>query len=76
MAARCFTFRVQCRSETWTSPKVLSTVGLWVVFALLLYLRYGAHVRGRRLAWMTMLAFGLLLAALAPAHPFAGGNGP
>lgn len=63
-------------SETWTSPKVLSTIGLWVVFALLLYLRYGAHVRGRRLAWMTMLAFGLLLAALAPAHPFAGGNGP
>ncbi len=69
-------WRTELLTEAWTSPKVLSTIGLWIVFALLLYLRYAAHVRGRRLAWLTMIAFGLLIAALAPAHPFAGGAGP
>jgi ABC-type transport system involved in cytochrome c biogenesis permease subunit len=30
----------------WESPKILSALGLWLVFAILLYLRYGAHARG------------------------------
>ena len=45
---------------------------LWGVFCVLLYLRYAAHVPGRRLAWLTIAAFGLMLAVLVAAHPFAG----
>lgn len=63
-------------AENWLSLKVLSTGGLWVVFLVLLYLRYAADVPGRRLAWLSILAFGLLLVALGAAHPFvAGGTG-
>jgi ABC-type transport system involved in cytochrome c biogenesis permease subunit len=58
-------------TENWLSAKVLGTVGLWAVFVLLLYLRYAAHVPGRRLARLTILAFGLMVVVLASAHPFA-----
>jgi ABC-type transport system involved in cytochrome c biogenesis permease subunit len=51
-------------------PKILSTIILWVVFAILLYLRYGMHARGRRVAFMTIVAFGLLLFTLVSAHHF------
>jgi ABC-type uncharacterized transport system permease subunit len=63
-------------AESWLSLKVLSTAGLWVVFLVLLYLRYGAHVPGRRLAGLSIAAFGLLLVALAASHPFVQGGGP
>lgn len=63
-------------SWVWDSPKILSTIGLWIVFAILLYLRYGAHVRGRRVALWTLAAFVLLVVALVWAHPFALGGGP
>ncbi|MBX9580013.1 MAG: cytochrome c biogenesis protein [Gemmataceae bacterium] len=56
--------------DSWLSLKVLSTGGLWVVFLVLLYLRYAADVSGRRLAWLSIAAFGLLLVALGAAHPF------
>jgi ABC-type uncharacterized transport system permease subunit len=60
--------------EDWLSLKVVSTAGLWVVFLVLLYLRYGTHVPSRRLAVLSIAAFGLLLVALATSHPFAGGG--
>lgn len=61
----------------WSSPKILSAIGLWVVFAILLYLRYGVHARGRQVAILTVLAFALLVFALAsPVHPFVDGGGP
>jgi ABC-type uncharacterized transport system permease subunit len=53
----------------WGHWKVVGTVALWVVFAILLYLRYAAHVRGRRVAVLTIVAFALLLFTLAAAHP-------
>ena len=65
------------RGDSWegfSSPKVLSTIGLWVVFAILLYLRYAVHARGRQLALWTMVAFALLVIALVFAHPFADGG--
>jgi ABC-type transport system involved in cytochrome c biogenesis permease subunit len=62
--------------DNWLSLKVLSTAGLWVVFLVLLYLRYGAHVPPRRLAVLSIAAFVLLLVALATAHPFATGGAP
>jgi ABC-type transport system involved in cytochrome c biogenesis permease subunit len=61
----------------WSSPKVLSALGLWLVFAILLYLRYGFHARGRQVALLTIVAFALLLVTLAaPVHPFVGGGMP
>jgi len=61
-------------SDTWLSLKIVSTTGLWVVFLVLLYLRYGAHVPPRRLAVLSIFAFALMLVALAAAHPFAEGG--
>ena len=59
-------------SEGWQSPKVLSAIGLWMVFAILMYLRYAAHARARQVAFLTIVAFAVLLIALGTAHPFAG----
>lgn len=65
-------------AENWLSVKVLGTVGLWGVFALLTYLRYATHVPGRRLAVVTVAAFAIMVVVLASAHPFvqaaAGGS--
>jgi ABC-type uncharacterized transport system permease subunit len=64
-------------TQDWNSPKILSTLGLWLVFAILLYLRYGAHVRGKQAALWTVVAFALLLLALmSPVHPFLLGGSP
>ncbi|MFO0797915.1 MAG: cytochrome c biogenesis protein CcsA [Gemmataceae bacterium] len=60
--------------ENWLSPKVLTTATLWLVFAVLLYLRYATNVSARRLAVLQVAAFGLLLAALATSHPFVPGG--
>lgn len=60
--------------DNWLSVKVLSTAGLWLVFLVLLYLRYGAHVPARRLALCSVAAFALLLVALVASHPFAIGG--
>ncbi|HKA07141.1 MAG TPA: cytochrome c biogenesis protein CcsA [Gemmataceae bacterium] len=59
----------------WTDPKVLGTVGLWIVAFVLLYLRYAAHVPARRLAVLTIAVFGLMLVTLVASHPFASGEG-
>ncbi|MGL4424221.1 MAG: cytochrome c biogenesis protein CcsA [Gemmataceae bacterium] len=56
--------------------KVLGTAGLWLVFLVLLYARYGAQASGRQLATFTIVAFLLMLLSLVAAHPFAGGAGP
>ena len=60
--------------DNWLSLKVLSTAGLWLVFLVLLYLRYGAHVPARRLATLSIVSFALLLVALVASHPFAVGG--
>jgi ABC-type uncharacterized transport system permease subunit len=57
--------------EGWDSAKIVSSLGLWLVFAILLYLRYGIHARGRQVALLTMLAFAVLICMLvASPHPF------
>jgi ABC-type uncharacterized transport system permease subunit len=58
------------------NAKVLSTAALWFVFAILLYLRYGVHARGRQVAFWTIAAFSLMLVALIAVHPFAPGGSP
>jgi ABC-type transport system involved in cytochrome c biogenesis permease subunit len=60
----------------WRDPKIISTVLLWLAFAILLYVRHGLHVRGRRLAFLTIAAFGLLLVTLASAHTTVSGGSP
>jgi ABC-type uncharacterized transport system permease subunit len=63
--------------QDWLNPRILSILGLWGVFAILLYLRYRVHVRGRQLALLTMLAFAILMFALiSPPHSFVPGGGP
>jgi ABC-type transport system involved in cytochrome c biogenesis permease subunit len=60
----------------WTDPKIIATLSLWLLFATLLYLRYGFHLRGRRLALLTVLAFVLLLVTLASSHTSVKGGPP
>lgn len=55
--------------DDWAALKIVSTTGLWLVSILLMYLCYGTHVAGRRLAWLTVAAFGLMLLTLIAAHP-------
>ncbi len=62
--------------RSWTDPRALAAVVLWLVFAVLLYLRYSLHVRGRRVAILTIVAFVLLVVTLAVQHPLSGGGGP
>jgi len=56
-------------ASEWATLKIVSTAGLWVVFLLLMYLRYGVHLPGRRLALLSMMAFGLMLVTFAASHP-------
>ncbi len=60
----------------WTDPRLLLTVVLWLVFVILLYVRYTLHVRGRRVAILTIIAFVLLVVTLALPHTLSGGGGP
>ena len=60
----------------WLSVKFLGTVGLWVVFLALTYLRYAATLPGRRLALLTILTFALMLSVLIAGHPFVRGDSP
>jgi ABC-type transport system involved in cytochrome c biogenesis permease subunit len=61
--------------QGWTDPRVLGAASLWVVFAVLLYLRYSLHIRGRRVALLTIVAFVLFLVTFAVPHTFPIGQG-
>ena len=64
---------------SWLDPKVLVTGLFWLVFGLLLYLRYGLHLQGRRVAMGTIIAFTVMLLAYViqfiwpSTHPTGGG---
>lgn len=53
---------------TWTDSRVVSTIVLWLAFAVLLYLRLGHHLRGRQVALLTIAAFVLLLGCIVLSH--------
>jgi ABC-type transport system involved in cytochrome c biogenesis permease subunit len=61
-------------AEAWTAGKVVGTAGLWLLFVVLLMLRYGLHTRGRNLAVGTIAAFAVMIATLAASHPLPGGQ--
>jgi ABC-type transport system involved in cytochrome c biogenesis permease subunit len=55
-------------SLSWSDPRIISTLILWGVFAVLVYMRFALHWRGRRAAQLTLLTFALLLLSLATSH--------
>jgi ABC-type uncharacterized transport system permease subunit len=59
----------------WSDPRVLSACILWLAFVVLLYLRYGRHIRGRQAAVWTIVTFVLLLCCVALSHPLGQGGG-
>ena len=59
---------------SWADARILGTVILWMVFGLLLYMRYGFHLTGRRMAQLTIIAFVLLMFTLVSSHEFVRGN--
>lgn len=60
----------------WADPRIVGASLLWLVFALVLYLRYGhRRLRGRRVAVLTILAFVLLVFTLASTHTAVPGVG-
>jgi len=68
--------RAADKMQGWTDPRVLAAMALWLVFAVLLYLRYSLHVRGRRVALLTIVAFVLFVITLAVPHTLSGGGAP
>ena len=48
----------------WSDPKILSAGALWVVFAVLLHLRYRPEWHGKRVMLLTALAFAFMVFAL------------
>lgn len=62
--------------NAWTDPRIMTTMLLWLVFAMVLYLRYGYHLRGRGVALLTIMAFCLLLLTLITQHSFPPGGAP
>ena len=69
-------FRRDDPFHDWAALKIVATIALWLAFGVLTYLRYGAHVPGRRVAVCTILAFVLLLFTLVATHPVVQGAGP
>jgi|SRR5205807_1923951 len=62
--------------QGWADPRILSTTVLWIVFVIVLYLRYGIRLGGRRVAFLTIMAFALLLVTLVTSHQHKPGGLP
>jgi len=45
----------------WNDPKVLSALGMWLVFAVLLHARFRPSMRGRVVTILTIVAFAFLV---------------
>jgi ABC-type transport system involved in cytochrome c biogenesis permease subunit len=59
----------------WTDRRILSTMALWLTFALMIVLRFSYHLRARQMALLTILTFVLLVGCLTFSHP-VGQGGP
>ena len=51
----------------WYSPKIVLGCAAWLVWALVMNVRYATHFRGARAAWLSIVGLLLLLAAFAAA---------
>ncbi len=56
---------IQTNQLEWLDSKVISTGLLWLVMVLVIVVRFGMHMTGRKVAWLTVLAFILLLMAFS-----------
>jgi ABC-type uncharacterized transport system permease subunit len=45
----------------WHSPKVLLATAAWLIYAVVMNVRYATHFRGSRAAWLSIAGFLLLL---------------
>ena len=52
----------------WTDPKIIGSSILWLAFLVLIYARYGFHLRGKQLASLTITVFALLILCLVLPH--------
>ena len=46
---------------SWADPKVISAIGMWLVFAVLLHARFRPELRGRSVMLLTVIAFAFLV---------------
>ncbi len=46
---------------SWTDPKVVSALGMWLVFACLVHARFRPALRGRSVMMLTIVAFAFLV---------------
>jgi ABC-type uncharacterized transport system permease subunit len=53
----------------WSDPKVIATLALWFVFALLLHARFRPEWRGKRVMVLTVVAFAFLAFAMVGVGP-------
>src|SRR5262249_29126597 len=60
----------------WLDPRILSTGALWLPVALPVSLPFSSRLRARRVALLTIVAFGLLVCTLAASHTVTQGGGP
>jgi ABC-type uncharacterized transport system permease subunit len=52
----------------WSDPKIIGSSILWLAFLVLIYARYGFHLRGKQLAGLTITVFALLILCLILPH--------
>ncbi len=52
-------------SGWWFTPKIVLSTLAWLVYALLMNVRYAIGFRGRRAAWLSIIGLALLLATYA-----------
>jgi ABC-type uncharacterized transport system permease subunit len=64
---------VQKPLPSWTDPHALTAAVLWLTFLVLLTLRYGWHLRGRGVAYLTITAFVLMLVCIVLEYQLGGG---
>ncbi len=58
----------------WYEPKILLAVLAWLVYALLMNVRYASSFRGRRAAWLSIIGLALLLATYGVVISFPSRN--
>lgn len=53
------------RGEYWSfNPRLVYALSLWLIYALILHVRLSAKLRGRKVAQLSLFAFGMIIAAL------------
>lgn len=67
--------RADANVRIWADPRVVSTLLLWFVLAILVWLRFRSGTPGRRVAVLTIVALILLVVTVALPHTVHSGGG-